>query len=95
MNQHHQQGRDAPPAAPAATDPPGHEAGRARRLLSAYNDMAEMIRLGAYRRGSDPLVDRARQLEPVDRMLLVAREAQLDEGHVRRQELIGLAPRDA
>lgn len=31
MNQHHQQGRDAPPAAPAATDPPGHEAGRSRR----------------------------------------------------------------
>ncbi len=30
---------------------------RARRLLSTYEDMAELIRLGAYRRGSDPLVD--------------------------------------
>jgi flagellum-specific ATP synthase len=31
----------------------------ARRLLGAYDNMAEMIRLGAYRAGSDPLVDRA------------------------------------
>lgn len=31
----------------------------ARRLLSTYEDMAEMIRLGAYRRGSDPEVDMA------------------------------------
>jgi flagellum-specific ATP synthase len=32
---------------------------RARALLSAYEDMAEMIRLGAYRRGSDPRTDEA------------------------------------
>ena len=32
---------------------------RARRLLSIYENMAELIRLGAYRRGSDPLVDEA------------------------------------
>ena len=38
--------------------------GRARRLLSAYNDMAEMIRLGAYRPGSDPLVDEAIEYNP-------------------------------
>lgn len=31
----------------------------ARSLLSTYDDMAEMIRLGAYRQGSDPEVDRA------------------------------------
>jgi flagellum-specific ATP synthase len=31
----------------------------ARRLLGAYDGMAEMIRLGAYRSGSDALVDRA------------------------------------
>ena len=31
----------------------------ARRLLGSYDNMAEMIRLGAYRVGSDPLVDRA------------------------------------
>ena len=34
---------------------------RARRLMSTYEDMAELIRLGAYRRGSDPQVDEAIQ----------------------------------
>ncbi len=33
--------------------------GRARRLISTYDDMAELIRLGAYRRGSDGNVDEA------------------------------------
>ena len=32
---------------------------RARALLSTYDDMAELIRIGAYRRGSDPQVDAA------------------------------------
>ena len=32
---------------------------RARHLLSTYEDMAELIRLGAYRQGSDPSVDEA------------------------------------
>ena len=32
---------------------------RARRLMSAYDDMEEMIRLGAYRPGSDPRTDEA------------------------------------
>lgn len=32
---------------------------KARRLLATYEDMAELIRLGAYRKGSDPAVDEA------------------------------------
>jgi flagellum-specific ATP synthase len=32
---------------------------RARQILATYEDMAELIRLGAYRQGSDPLVDEA------------------------------------
>ena len=32
---------------------------RAKRLISTYDDMAELIRLGAYRRGTDPQVDEA------------------------------------
>ena len=36
----------------------------ARRLLGSYDNMAEMIRLGAYRSGSDPLVDRAIAAQP-------------------------------
>ncbi|PWC39610.1 flagellar protein export ATPase FliI [Azospirillum sp. TSO35-2] len=38
--------------------------GYARRLMSAYDNMAEMIRLGAYRRGSDPQVDEAIHYQP-------------------------------
>jgi flagellum-specific ATP synthase len=37
---------------------------RARRLIAAYEDMAELIRLGAYRRGSDPAVDEAIRYYP-------------------------------
>lgn len=35
----------------------------ARRFLSAYEEMRELIRLGAYKAGSDPVVDRAIGLE--------------------------------
>ncbi len=38
--------------------------GRARRLLAIYEDMAELIRLGAYRKGTDPEVDEAVRLYP-------------------------------
>lgn len=34
---------------------------RAKDLISTYEDMAELIRLGAYRKGSDPKVDEAIQ----------------------------------
>ena len=37
---------------------------QARELLATYADMEEMIRLGAYRKGSDPIVDRAIALHP-------------------------------
>ena len=32
---------------------------RAKRLISTYDDMAELIRLGAYRQGTDPEIDEA------------------------------------
>ncbi|MGQ9368849.1 flagellar protein export ATPase FliI [Azospirillum sp. A39] len=38
--------------------------GAARQLLAAYDNMAEMIRLGAYRRGSDQEVDLAIHYQP-------------------------------
>lgn len=37
---------------------------RARQSLSAYSDMEELIRIGAYRTGADPTVDRAIDLNP-------------------------------
>jgi len=36
----------------------------ARQSLSAYANMEELIRIGAYRAGSDPQIDRAIQLNP-------------------------------
>lgn len=38
--------------------------GQARRLMAAYADMEELIRLGAYARGSDPDVDAAIAVHP-------------------------------
>src|SRR6185312_7943682 len=37
---------------------------QARKVLSAYSNMEELIRIGAYRQGSDPDVDRAIALNP-------------------------------
>lgn len=43
---------------------------RARTLMSAYDDMEEMIRLGAYRPGSDPRTDQAIKFhEPLEAFL--------------------------
>ena len=38
--------------------------GRARSLLALHADMADMVRLGAYRPGADPAVDKALELVP-------------------------------
>jgi flagellum-specific ATP synthase len=41
-----------------------------RQVISTYEDMAELIRLGAYRKGSDPKIDEAIRLYPaIERFL--------------------------
>ena len=40
------------------------DAREVRRLMGALRDVKELIEIGAYQAGSDPLVDRARQLAP-------------------------------
>ncbi|MEO5337307.1 MAG: flagellar protein export ATPase FliI [Magnetospirillum sp. WYHS-4] len=50
--------------------------GRARRMMSVYEDMAEMIRLGAYRKGSDPAVDEAMHYWPRMEEFLTQRKAE-------------------
>jgi flagellum-specific ATP synthase len=55
---------------------------RARVLLAAYEDMAEMIRLGAYRPGSDPKTDEAIHFHP-------ALEAFLEQDKDERADLAG------
>ncbi len=52
----------------------------ARKVLAVYDNMAELIRLGAYRAGSDPEVDRAIKLYP-------KLEAYLSQGKAERGEL--------
>src|SRR5579884_1535472 len=52
----------------------------ARQIISAYEDMAELIRLGAYKKGSDPRVD-----EAIRRYPLV--EAFLAQGKRERADL--------
>jgi flagellum-specific ATP synthase len=37
---------------------------QAREAMSAYSNMEELIRIGAYRAGADPLIDRAIALNP-------------------------------
>ncbi len=50
-------------------------AGRARAILALYADMADMVRLGAYRAGSDPAVDEAVILAPrIEAMLRQERD---------------------
>jgi flagellum-specific ATP synthase len=52
---------------------------RARSLLALHADMADMVRLGAYRAGSDPAVDEAVALAPrIEDMLRQQREEQTD-----------------
>ncbi len=40
------------------------DAREARRLMGALRDVKELVEIGAYQAGSDPLVDRARMLSP-------------------------------
>ncbi len=47
---------------------------RARRLLALYDDMAELIRLGAYRRGADAAVDEAIHYFPAIEAFLAQRK---------------------
>ncbi|HIJ39164.1 MAG TPA: flagellum-specific ATP synthase FliI, partial [Rhodospirillaceae bacterium] len=53
--------------------------GRARRLMSIYEDMAELIRLGAYRRGSDPEVDEAIHYYPALEKFLSQRKGEVTD----------------
>lgn len=46
------------------SDDENHLTQRARAILSTWDDMQDMVRLGAYRAGSDPKVDEAVRLAP-------------------------------
>jgi flagellum-specific ATP synthase len=65
----------------------------ARRLMASYENMAELIRLGAYRRGTDPEVDRALHFYPQLESFISQREkesASLAEGYSQLAKILGL-----
>ncbi len=80
------------------TDEENAIVGEARRLLAAYADMEEMIRLGAYRRGADPVVDRAIALMP-DLEAFLSQEktdsSTLAETYERLARILAKVPADA
>ncbi len=66
---------------------------RARTLLSTYDDMGELIRIGAYKKGSDPLIDEAIGYQPeLEAFLSQSRgeRADLDTGYADLARILGL-----
>ncbi len=66
--------------------------GKARRLMSAYSDMEEMIRLGAYRKGSDAQVDEAIHYNPAIEAFLrqgKGERSTLDQGYAELAAILG------
>ncbi len=65
----------------------------ARRYMATYENMAELIRLGAYRRGTDPDVDRAMQFYPQLETFITQREKEsstLPEGYDQLSKVLGI-----
>jgi flagellum-specific ATP synthase len=65
---------------------------QARMHMSVYEDMAELIRLGAYRRGTDPAVDEAIRLYPAIEAFLGQQRAErsdLESGYAQLAEILG------
>jgi flagellum-specific ATP synthase len=64
---------------------------RARQTLAAYSDMEELIRIGAYRAGSDANVDRAIRLNPALETFLTQDKEEatsLDDGFLRLEAIL-------
>jgi flagellum-specific ATP synthase len=75
-------------------NPPEHTSlvRRARGLIATYEDMAELIRLGAYRRGADPQVEEAIRYYPALEAFLSQSKAELttlEESLAALREIVG------
>jgi len=67
--------------------------GAARRHIATYENMAELIRLGAYRRGSDKAVDEAINFYPaLDAFLAQKKEERSDlaTGYAQLKAALGM-----
>ena len=65
----------------------------ARRLISSYENMAELIKLGAYRRGSDPEIDESIRLYPALETFMTQQKddkTKLEQGYHELAEILGL-----
>lgn len=68
---------------------------RAKQIITVYEDMAELIRLGAYRKGSDQKVDEAIELYPKFEAFLSQNKNErttIAEGFAILNEIINSAP---
>ncbi|MCB9982351.1 MAG: flagellar protein export ATPase FliI [Rhodospirillales bacterium] len=66
---------------------------RAKQVVTTYEDMAELIRLGAYRRGSDSAVDEALVLYPQIEDFLTQHKndhSSIEEGFTRLARILGV-----
>ncbi len=66
---------------------------RAKLVITTYEDMAELIRLGAYRKGSDPKVDEAINIYPhIEEFLTQNKEdsSTIDESFARLADIVGM-----
>ncbi len=66
---------------------------RAKQLVSTYEDMAELIRLGAYRKGSDPKVDEAIEYyDKIEEFLTQRKQQQstIDESFAGLAAILGM-----
>jgi len=63
-------------------------AGQLRELLAAYAERRDMVALGAYQAGSEPLVDRAIQLRPDTENWLCQPPTQLQPAETSDQQLL-------
>ncbi|HYD19195.1 MAG TPA: flagellar protein export ATPase FliI [Patescibacteria group bacterium] len=67
---------------------------RGREIMSTYEDMAELIRLGAYRRGADPKVDEAIMIYPKMEQFLAQKpleKTSLADGYKQLAQVLGMA----
>jgi flagellum-specific ATP synthase len=66
---------------------------RGREIMSTYEDMEELIRLGAYRRGTDPKVDEAIVIYPhLDQFLAQkpSEKTKLEDGYAQLAQVLGM-----
>jgi flagellum-specific ATP synthase len=71
---------------------------KARQVLATYEDMAELIRLGAYKRGSDAKIDEAIELyDSLETFLKQAphEQSNLESGYAELAAIVGLEMMDS